>query len=109
MKQTTCKKKLVFGVAKLWTAWVQRLQCVENEMGKSCTRFKAAKRLANKSGSGGNKFLSYDIMNAEVGMRPRFTCKALIDTSASSKIQKVNVPRGNPPRKVNPAGDVNSQ
>ena len=46
-------------------------------------------------------------MNAEVGMRPRFTYKALIDTSSSSNIHKLNVPRGNinPPEKCNPPGD----
>ena len=78
---------------------------LKTKWGNLCTRYKAAKRVANKSGSGGNKFLYYDIMNAEVGMRPRFTCKALVDTSASSKIQKVNVPRGNTPAKCNPPGD----
>ena len=66
-------------------------KALKTKGGNLCTRFKAARKVNNKSGSGGNKFLYYDLMMAEVGTRPRFTCKALVDTSSTTVLEKVQL------------------
>ena len=68
-----------------------------------CAKYKKAKQVSNKSGSGGKKFFFYDLMHEQVGMRPRFTCSALVDSSNPKAITKVNVRQGQLPRTSLPA------
>jgi hypothetical protein len=57
-----------------------------------CGKFKKSRLVANKSGSGKAKFKYYDVMMEEVGLKPKFTCKSVINSRASTIIQEAEPP-----------------
>jgi hypothetical protein len=67
-------------------------QALVTKWNNLCTKFKKAKLVSNKSGSGKTKFIYYDIMMSEVGTKPKFSSKAVLNSRAAKVVQETEMP-----------------